>query len=109
MGNILRNHPVLKGLKSLQEYPIPHTTYHVDWFLPDLLIAIELHGEQHYKPVCFGGITMEEAQLKLQDQKKRDLKKKNLCLANGWKYIEFSYDEPMDFQSVGDKIIQAIG
>lgn len=108
IGEVLRNHKVFKNLKLLQEYPIPHTAYHVDWFLVDLKLAIEVHGEQHYMPVRFGGITDEEANLRFSEQKRRDDKKKQLCLANGWKIVEFAYNESMDSQYVGDKIIQAI-
>lgn len=33
----------------LEEFPIPKTDLRLDFFLPNINIAIEVHGEQHYK------------------------------------------------------------
>lgn len=108
VGDILRSNPYLKNFNSLQEYPIPRTKYHVDWFIPDFKIAIEVHGEQHYKPVCFGGMPELEAQLRFVEQQRRDRTKKALCLANGWKVVEFKYDEVIDEDTVSQRILKAI-
>lgn len=32
-----------------------------DFYIPSLHLAIEYQGQQHYKPVQFGGCSMEEA------------------------------------------------
>ena len=47
----------------------------VDIFYPGL-VAIEVNGEQHYTPVRFGGVSIKEAQLKLDRQKRLDLNKR---------------------------------
>jgi hypothetical protein len=58
----------------------------IDIYLPNLGIAIEYQGEQHYKPVdFFGG---EKSHLK---QVKRDKEKLSLCQKNNLKLIHFSY------------------
>ena len=108
VGDLLRSHPAYKNLSILQEYPIPSTRYHVDWFITELKLAIEVHGEQHYQPVCFGGISKEDAEIKLIEQHERDKLKKRLCIAAGWKYIDFAYNDPIDYDLIGAKITQAI-
>ena len=58
-----------------------------DFFLPDLNIAIEYQGKQHYEPVeIFGG---EAAFIKQQE---RDSRKRKLSLENNIKLIEIRYD-----------------
>jgi len=64
-----------------------------DWVILDLMIVIECHGQQHYKPVCFGGIPEEEAKIRFQEQVLRDLKKMQAAQKAGWTYIIFKYDE----------------
>jgi very-short-patch-repair endonuclease len=107
VGDILRSHKALKNFRSLQEYPIPHTLYHVDWYLIDFNLAIELHGEQHYMPVCFGGITKEEAQKRFLEQQQRDLKKQALCEDQKWKYLAIPYTVT-DPEQIGKLIIDAM-
>lgn len=51
---------------------------HFDIWLPRWKIAIEYHGKQHFEPVEFFG-----GRESLKATKKRDLKKKMLCEANG--------------------------
>lgn len=108
VGEVLRTHRNLRGFRHLQEYPVPHTNLHIDWYIIDTKLAIEIHGEQHFMPVRFGGITKEEAEVKFAEQQRRDIKKKNLCLGLGWKFLEFAYNEPLDEKYIGDKIISAI-
>jgi len=107
VGEVLRNHKSLKNFRSLQEYPIPHTLYHVDWYLVDFNLAIELHGEQHYMPVCFGGITKEEAQKRFIEQQQRDVKKQSLCEDQEWKYLAIPYTVN-DPETIGKLILDAI-
>ena len=50
---------------------------HIDIYVVDLKLAIEYDGEQHFKPVCFGGISLKRAKQNLKLTKARD-KLKNL-------------------------------
>jgi hypothetical protein len=62
---------------------------HVDFYLPELRLAVECMGLQHYEPVCiFGG---EEA---LRKTIERDERKRALCEAAGvsLEYIRFDDD-----------------
>ncbi len=108
VGEVLRTHPKLKGFKSLQEYPLKGTPFHIDWVIPDLKIAIEVHGEQHYGPVCFGGITKEVALIRFEEQKKRDSKKRELCGKLGWKLVELSTKEPLDANYIANRIFSTL-
>jgi very-short-patch-repair endonuclease len=107
VGDAIRNHPSLKSLRSLQEYPIPHTPYHVDWFISDLQLAIECHGEQHERPVAFDG-DKEKAEEAFRLQQKRDIKKKQLCLDQGWKFVEIWFNEDLSINAVAAKIISSL-
>ena len=76
--NFLKNCKV----NTITQYSFPNTSYKYDFYLPDLNIMIEYHGEQHYKPIdIFGGI--EEFRLR----KISDANKEGLCKANNVELI----------------------
>lgn len=64
-----------------------------DFFIPYYNIAIEYQGEQHYKPVQFGGISIEEAKKIFEIQKRHDNIKSNYCMLNGIKLLSIPYTE----------------
>lgn len=58
----------------------------LDIFVPNLRLAIEFHGEQHYEAIeRFGGIA------KLEKQKQLDTTKRDLCYQNGIILVEWPY------------------
>jgi len=60
---------------------------HLDVWLPDVSAAIEFHGAQHFVPVdYFGGETV------FTQQRQRDLRKRQLCEANGCRLIVVDAD-----------------
>ena len=60
----------------------------LDFYIPDLNIAIEVQGEQHYMPINkFGGYD------NLQKTIDRDKLKKTLCEKNGVKLYYIKYDD----------------
>jgi hypothetical protein len=62
----------------------------LDLFIPDLKLAIEYQGEQHFIPVeLFGG---EEG---FQLRQESDERKKKLCEANGINLEYINYDEDL--------------
>ena len=62
----------------------------LDIYLPDLKLAIEHQGEQHYHPVAvFGG---EEAFVRVVE---RDALKRQLCQANGVEVVDVRFDAPL--------------
>ena len=62
-----------------------------DIYIPDLKIAIEYQGEQHYYPIeLFGGIEG------LNKRKLLDEKKRKICKKQGIKLIEWKYTVPIN-------------
>lgn len=79
-------------------------TQRFDIYIPDLNIAIEYNGRQHYVPVKhFGGV------LGLQETQKRDELKRQKCLENECILFEVKYDySEEDFQVLCDNIQNVI-
>lgn len=71
----------------------------LDIFLPNLNLAIEYQGEQHYKPIdVFGGQNSFSANIN------RDQIKKEKCIENGVDLIEFKYTEPLTVDYTRNKL-----
>ncbi|WP_026600851.1 hypothetical protein [Methylomonas sp. 11b] len=71
----------------------------IDIYLPDLKLAIEHQGEQHYRPLSvFGGEDAHERVLK------RDILKRALCKENGIAVIDVRYDEPITKASIRQRV-----
>jgi len=64
---------------------------------------IEYHGEQHYRPVQFGGISIERAKNNLKKIKQRDKKKKQYCIDNNIQYIEIPYTQYNNIEKIIQK------
>jgi len=65
----------------------------IDWCVLDLYLAIEVHGEQHYRPVCFGGVSEEQAKKNLLKRQEVDELKENAVRDAGWTYLIVPYWE----------------
>lgn len=71
----------------------------IDIYLPELKLAIEHQGEQHYRPLpVFGG---EEAHLRVVE---RDKLKRRLCLENGVAVIDFKFDMALTKSSIKNRL-----
>jgi hypothetical protein len=71
----------------------------IDIYLPDLKLAFEHQGEQHYRPITvFGG---EEAHTKLLE---RDANKRRLCLEHGVTVIDVRYDAPITKAAIRQRL-----
>lgn len=68
-----------------------------DFYLSDLNICIEYQGEQHYRPVNFGGISDEEAYNNFLTTQRHDKIKSDYCSMNNIKLICIPY-----FENVND-------
>ena len=67
----------------------------LDIFVPELMLAVEYHGEQHYRAVSlFGG---NEG---LAKTKERDRLKRQLCQQNGIRLVTFRYNEDLTEEHV---------
>ena len=67
-----------------------------DFYIPELNVCIEYQGEQHYRPVNFGGISDEDAYNKFVTTQYHDEIKKDYCLKNNIKLICIPYFEDVD-------------
>lgn len=59
----------------------------VDFYLSKINTIIEYNGEQHYRPICFGGIEFARAELNFIKQQKRDQCLQQICDDNNIKLI----------------------
>lgn len=64
-----------------------------DFIVPSRRICIEYQGEQHYRPVQFGGISKERAISAFKGAQKRDKIKREYCALHHIKLIEIPYWE----------------
>jgi hypothetical protein len=79
-------------LQILEEVPIPvkrSEVYYLDFYLPMLKLAVEVHGEQHFKFVSF----YHHNQLGFIKSQKRDREKQEWCEINRIQYIALPYNE----------------
>lgn len=75
----------------------------LDIYMPNLALAIEYQGQQHYKPVKhWGGCKA------LNDLKKRDRRKVYLCKKNNIKLIKFYHKEVITYSLVRLKLASFI-
>jgi|GEM_PF-5084867 hypothetical protein len=75
-----------------------------DIAVPDLYLVVEYHGVQHFKFIEFFHKTLDSFNL----QKQADKKKEAYCKDNGWIYVVFTPEEPLDPVTVKRKIVRAL-
>lgn len=87
-----------KGVPQDQQdrYLLSHSRLHADFVIIDYNVVIEVDGEQHFKPVQFGGISHEEAASRLEDQKHRDGVKDRICAEMEHKLVRIRYDQDVN-------------
>lgn len=78
----------------------------VDYSIRGLKLAFEYDGEQHFRPVRFGGISKEEAQQNFAKQQKWDKTKNRLCQREGYQLIRIAYNENLNAKYIQKKVAQ---
>jgi hypothetical protein len=75
----------------LEEVQIPgsRNPLCLDFFIPNLDLAVEVHGEQHYKYIPF----FHKTKAKFFKSLKRDTVKEDWCLTNNIRLVVLKYDE----------------
>lgn len=71
-----------------------------DFYFPNRNIVLEYDGQQHYKPVRFGGISQEKAEENFNSQKMRDKIKKEYCKNNKIKLIRIPYWKKEEIEKI---------
>jgi len=78
----------------------------LDRYYPNLKLAFEYNGKQHYVPILFfAGGDEEQASYKWQRQQERDQIKRNLCRQYGVTLITIRYSNGISFDNI-KKIIE---
>ena len=71
----------------------------LDVFLPELGLAVEHQGEQHYRPIAlFGG---KDGFEKTRD---RDIRKRELCVANEITVVDIRFDQSLTLSSLRHRL-----
>lgn len=73
---------------------IPTYQYHThryDWYIKELNLILELHGDQHYKPISFGNVSFREKMNTFQNIQQRDSMKESAALENDLFYLALPY------------------
>lgn len=90
---LIKAHIKCKNFKQHKLIKFKNKIYYPDFYFEkdEKLFIVEYNGEQHYKPVCFGGMSKLKARQKFKRQIIRDKQVKNYCLLNNINFIEIPY------------------
>jgi very-short-patch-repair endonuclease len=85
-----------------QEYKVSEINPHFksnreryDLVVVEHKLIIEIHGEQHRSPVCFGGIEIQKAKKNFIKRKEIDYLKEKAAREAGWAYIAIHNNVPI--------------
>jgi len=88
------------GYEVRQEYSVNQVnkSFHsgrekFDWVVLGLKIVVEIHGEQHYEPICFGGMLMSKAKKIFEQRVVVDKQKQDAAEEAGFAYLVIKFDE----------------
>lgn len=81
--------PTMQVLEEVPIQPYKGKTLYLDFYIPLIRLAIEVHGEQHFK---FSSLFHSSTRDFIKQQS-NDEDKKNWCEQNGIGLIIFKYDE----------------
>lgn len=93
---------LLNGKISFNSRPSFLDGLQLDIYLPDLKVAIEYQGTQHYTVVQHWG-----GQEGLARRRKQDAKKARLCKKHRIQLIKYSYKEDLNYKILTDKLAEA--
>lgn len=98
--DLFRKDTWFRNLRCYQEVPVidlipgySSNQHRFDWYIEELNIVLELHGEQHYKATNFGSMSYEEKTRAFAEGQMRDQLKKEAAVDAGFKYVAISYKE----------------
>ena len=81
--------PTIQLLEEVQIEPIPYKYLYLDFYIPTLYIAIEIHGEQHYKFIPF----LHGSRMKYIHGCQNDNMKREWCTLNNIAFIILPFNE----------------
>lgn len=87
-----------KGLRCYQEVAVQdlipeydNSLHRYDWYIEELKLIVELHGEQHYRPANFGNVGYDTLMRSFEKTKLYDSLKKNAAVEAGFRYVAIPY------------------
>lgn len=90
-------------IKRQAPIKIKKKTLYVDFLIPELKIALEFDGKQHYQMSTL----YHNSFLDFQHNKLNDVQKELKLLEDGYVLIRFKYDEPVTLNSLKKKLKEA--
>ena len=80
-----------------------------DWAILGLNVIIEVHGEQHFSPICFGGITIDEAKRNFLKRLQLDHEKQEAAQEALWAYVVVKHNEKdLTLEKLTKRITEAL-
>ena len=77
-----------------------------DFYIPSQNVLIEYDGEQHYRPVTFGGMSREKSLEVHKKIKSRDHRKNVWALDKGYRLIRIRFDEDISTVLARERVIK---
>lgn len=71
-----------------------------DFYLPNYCICIEYDGEQHFRPVKFGGCSEKQALQQFKQTNRNDIIKNKFCQNNNINLIRIKYSDYKDIENI---------
>lgn len=103
VNNIKKNYPFLK---IILEYKMPRTILRLDIYLPDISLAIEIQGIQHYEMNSF----FHKDSSGFLEANLRDKEKKSIAISNDIEilYIKYNQNKYLDvvFLKINSRILE---
>jgi len=87
VGDILKKH-ISSEIVHNYYVKTSERRYLIDWYIPDMKIAVEYQGIQHYQPTTFGKMKTEVAKVNFENQVIRDIGLRKWCHNNNINLIE---------------------
>ena len=75
--------------KTLEEVKLPGKRLYVDFLIPNLLLAVECNGRQHFEYIPH----FHKSKLDFLNSQKRDREKRQWLVDNGYTLITINYNE----------------
>jgi len=110
IASFFPNETIIPNCRKVNCMINPKTGYtlELDIYLPNLGIAIEYDGEQHFRPIRFNkNISDTQMELDFKDLKYRDKLKTKLTKNGGIKLIRFNYKQKITPELVREVLLQS--